>query len=396
MSGEAPFQAQSATYAIAVTTAASAPIQIPTNAMQYMLANVGTDGCFVAISSTPLNASVPTPGTPEATIYIAPGSVVSITGSPQAFVSSICAAGSTTLYVGAGEGQFPSVGGGSGGGVTSVGLALPALFTVTGSPVTASGTLTGAFASQTANTFLAAPNGASGVPTMRAIVSADVPVFVASGTSHAAGAVPDPGATAGTTRFLREDATWATPTGGGSSGAGVQHLPPSMGANYGFVANCVYPQGAGLLTLSAGLIYYVPFIVDRTVTITQLGFFYDSTNANTVSVGIYSDSSNAPGTLLTSGSVAASAAQMYAVSVPSITLSAGVLYWAAIVLPTTSSQVFGSSQCIFSLGSYFTNGSGAATNVTYTTRAQSGTALPATGAASSLSPGNFPLIWFNG
>ena len=39
--------------------------------------------------------------------------------------------------------------------------------------------------------------------------------FVASGASHARGAVPDPGAVAGATKFLREDATWATPPGGG-------------------------------------------------------------------------------------------------------------------------------------------------------------------------------------
>jgi hypothetical protein len=38
-------------------------------------------------------------------------------------------------------------------------------------------------------------------------------VFVASGASHAQGLVPDPGATAGTARFLREDATWATAGG---------------------------------------------------------------------------------------------------------------------------------------------------------------------------------------
>jgi hypothetical protein len=38
---------------------------------------------------------------------------------------------------------------------------------------------------------------------------ANHPVFVASGASHAKGAVPDPGATAGTTRFLCENATWA-------------------------------------------------------------------------------------------------------------------------------------------------------------------------------------------
>ena len=41
-----------------------------------------------------------------------------------------------------------------------------------------------------------------------------VPVFGASGTSHSTGLVPDPGAVAGTTRFLREDATWANVTSG--------------------------------------------------------------------------------------------------------------------------------------------------------------------------------------
>lgn len=37
--------------------------------------------------------------------------------------------------------------------------------------------------------------------------------FGASGASHSVGAVPDPGGSAGTSRFLREDATWATPAG---------------------------------------------------------------------------------------------------------------------------------------------------------------------------------------
>lgn len=38
--------------------------------------------------------------------------------------------------------------------------------------------------------------------------------FVGSGSSHAHGLVPDPGATAGTTKYLREDGTWAVPEGG--------------------------------------------------------------------------------------------------------------------------------------------------------------------------------------
>ncbi len=60
-------------------------------------------------------------------------------------------------------------------GVTSVGLALPGIFTVSGTPVTTTGTLTGTLASETANTVFAAPNGSAGTPTFRALVNADFP-----------------------------------------------------------------------------------------------------------------------------------------------------------------------------------------------------------------------------
>lgn len=65
----------------------------------------------------------------------------------------------------------------AGGTVTSVGLAdSTGLFNITGSPVTTAGTLTlASFKSQAANTFLAAPNGSSGAPTFRLILSADLP-----------------------------------------------------------------------------------------------------------------------------------------------------------------------------------------------------------------------------
>lgn len=53
------------------------------------------------------------------------------------------------------------------------------------------------------------------------IISADVQsssTFIASGSGHAGGLVPDPGATAGTTKFLREDATFAIPAASVASG----------------------------------------------------------------------------------------------------------------------------------------------------------------------------------
>lgn len=63
------------------------------------------------------------------------------------------------------------------GTVTSVGLDLPtSLFAVTGSPVTGSGTLAATLATQVANTVLAGPTtGAAAVPTVRALVAADLP-----------------------------------------------------------------------------------------------------------------------------------------------------------------------------------------------------------------------------
>lgn len=60
--------------------------------------------------------------------------------------------------------------------VTSVGLSLPAIFSVSGSPVTGSGTLTGSLATQVANTVWAGPStGVDAAPTFRALVAADIP-----------------------------------------------------------------------------------------------------------------------------------------------------------------------------------------------------------------------------
>lgn len=66
------------------------------------------------------------------------------------------------------------------GTVTSVGLSLPSLFSVTGSPVTTTGTLTATLASQAANSVFAAPSGAAGAPTFRTLVAADIPNLDAS------------------------------------------------------------------------------------------------------------------------------------------------------------------------------------------------------------------------
>lgn len=66
--------------------------------------------------------------------------------------------------------------------VTSVGLAAPtAVFDVSGSPVTTTGTLTLTFDSQSQNLFFASPDGMSGTPSFRSILATDLPI-VGSGT----------------------------------------------------------------------------------------------------------------------------------------------------------------------------------------------------------------------
>lgn len=68
------------------------------------------------------------------------------------------------------------------GTVTSVGLFLPSsVFTISGSPVTTSGTLTASFATQLANLVWAGPTtGAAAAPTFRALVGADLSAIIPS------------------------------------------------------------------------------------------------------------------------------------------------------------------------------------------------------------------------
>lgn len=99
----------------------------------------------------------------------------------------------------------------SGTGTVS-GLTLTGTVTTTGN-LTLGGTLSVAasnFASQTANTFLAAPNGAAGVPAFRAIAAADIPTLNQSTTGSAATL------TTGRTIGMTGDVTWTSASFNGS------------------------------------------------------------------------------------------------------------------------------------------------------------------------------------
>lgn len=114
-----------------------------------------------------------------------PSSVLDVIGNTQGDILYRSASGWTALAPGS-SGQILTSGGAAAnpawsavgsGTVTSVSLALPSsILTVTGSPVTVSGTLTGSLATQSANLVWAGPTtGTAATPTFRSLVGADLP-----------------------------------------------------------------------------------------------------------------------------------------------------------------------------------------------------------------------------
>jgi hypothetical protein len=111
----------------------------------------------------------------------------------------VSAAGEGRIYFDSGTNKFrcseagaafvDCIGSGGGGGgsgtVTSVALALPGIFSVSGSPVTTSGTLTGTLATQSANWVFAGPSsGGAATPTFRALATADFPASGVAAASY--------------------------------------------------------------------------------------------------------------------------------------------------------------------------------------------------------------------
>jgi hypothetical protein len=127
----------------------------------------------------------------------------------------------------------------SGTGTVS-GLTLTGTVTTTGS-LTLGGTLAvtaSNFASQTANTFLAAPNGSAGVPTFRTIAAADIPTLNQN-TTGSAGSV-------GNSFILRADS-------GTTEGTNIYTFNGSAAKNLNIVAgtNVTITKTAGQWTIAA-------------------------------------------------------------------------------------------------------------------------------------------------
>lgn len=110
------------------------------------------------------------------------GGAVEFTSLSDAPSSYTGQAGKIVAVKGTEDGvEFITVGGT--GTVTSVALSLPAIFSVTGSPITTTGTLTASLASQSANLVWAAPDAIGGAPVFRSLVSDDIPTLAIAKTS---------------------------------------------------------------------------------------------------------------------------------------------------------------------------------------------------------------------
>lgn len=116
------------------------------------------------------------------TVHLDTGSCI-LGNLPPTNLNSGTSANSTTFW--RGDGIWATPPGTGGGTVNSVALTLPSVFSVAGSPVTNTGTLAGTFATgQTANSFLATPDGSTGALGLRTIVTGDLPVTAVTPGSY--------------------------------------------------------------------------------------------------------------------------------------------------------------------------------------------------------------------
>ncbi|PWU19774.1 MAG: hypothetical protein C5B49_05200 [Bdellovibrio sp.] len=99
---------------------------------------------------------------------------VNATGSGTEFKSLIPGSGIVLDTTVPGQVVISATGGTSGTSNANVTLAASSLFSVTGSPVIGSGTLSLSLASQAGNMVLASPNGTTGIPVFRALSTADL------------------------------------------------------------------------------------------------------------------------------------------------------------------------------------------------------------------------------
>lgn len=108
--------------------------------------------------------------------------------------------------------SFQSCAGSGGGSVSSVAQSVPSFLTISGSPVTSTGTLAIGLASQNQNLVFAGPSSGSGEPSFRSLVASDIPVL--SYLSTLTGDVTTAGSVASVVRLQGRDMASTAPTEG--------------------------------------------------------------------------------------------------------------------------------------------------------------------------------------
>lgn len=157
------------TYAAALSGTSTTSLAIGTGSQTFITqsSKQWTSGQFLQISS---NAN--------AANYMH-GSVTSYSGTTLIMnITDVGGSGTHNDWNIAVSGTQGPVGPPGGGTVTSVGLSTPTEFSVSGSPVTGSGTLAFSKANQNANLVYAGPtSGGASAPTFRSLVAADLPTL---------------------------------------------------------------------------------------------------------------------------------------------------------------------------------------------------------------------------
>ena len=131
------------------------------------------------------------------------------------------------------------------GTVASVGLSLPSHFSVSGSTVTTTGTLTATWASQNQNLVFASPNGSSGTPTFRTLTAADLPALNFSTLT------PGTGLTGSSYNGSSDISDWAVSFGGSGAAniaARSDHSHTGMLTGNGTANTLAFWNGTSTLT----------------------------------------------------------------------------------------------------------------------------------------------------
>jgi hypothetical protein len=159
-----------------------------------------------------------------------------------------------------GKGWYTLTGGGS---VSSVGLTMPAIFSVSGSPITTSGTLGVTYVTQSANTIFAGPtSGGVSAPAFRSLVTADFPASGAAAATYGSATQSAVVAVDATGRITSASNTTITPAFSSITGT------PTTLAGYGITDAAL---SATTISAGTGLTGGGSLAANRTISIATTG-----------------------------------------------------------------------------------------------------------------------------